>query len=118
MGLNRVDSLRENKSSRLSIWGGMSASGGVHVDLTYSLGSCCEVSFSGHPAKKVLRCISRCSREMAAVMSDVVSLGVRMNLNSRPNTRQISWGAIWCLVRSWKVRLGICKRGLDEAVDV
>ena len=111
MGLNRVDSLWENKSSRLSIWGGISASGGVHVDLTYSLGSCCEVSFSGHPAKKVLRCISRRSREVAVVMSEVESLGVRINLNPRPSTRRISWGTIWCLVRSWKVRLGICKRG-------
>ena len=76
------------------------------------------MSLSRCPAKKVFRWISRRSREMASVMSEVVNFGVRMNLNPRPSTKRVSWGAIWCLVRSWNVRLGICKRGLGELVEV
>ena len=66
------------------------------------------------PAKKVLRCMSRRRRGIASVMSEVVSLGVWMNLNPRPSTRQILWGAVWCLGRLWNVRLGICGRGLGK----
>ena len=68
--------------------------------------------------KEGLRCMSRRRHGIVSVMSEVVSLGVWMNLNPRPSTRQISWGTVWCLVRLWNVRLGICERGLGKLEEM